>query len=123
MPWISNREDVIDTECLLPAQASAVANVARKIPRLADGTELIGEYLGSGFQEQKFIVRRADGQVIQLPRLLYLLAANLDGKHDLEQLAAALGDELDRIFRADQVEFLIDQKLRPAGIVAEDSPA
>lgn len=123
MPCISSREDVINTECLLPAQASTVANVARRIPRLAGGTELIGEYQGSGFQEQKFIVRRVDGQVIQLPRLLYLLAANLDGKRDLEQIAAALGDELDRIFRADQVEFLIDQKLRPAGLVADDSAA
>jgi hypothetical protein len=53
MLWISSREGVIDTECLLPVQASAVLNVAGRMPRLADGTELIGEYQGSGFQEQK----------------------------------------------------------------------
>ncbi|MFN2534176.1 MAG: hypothetical protein ABR528_02885, partial [Pseudonocardiaceae bacterium] len=93
------------------------------MPQLADGTELIGEYRGSGFQEQKFIVRRIDGQVIQLSRLLYLLAAKLDGERDLEQIAEALGDALDRVLRADQVAFLIDQKLCPAGLVADDSPA
>ena len=62
-----------------------MAEAARRIPRLVEGTELIGEYQGSGFQEPIFIVRRVDGQVIQLPRLLYLLAAGLDGKRDLEQ--------------------------------------
>jgi putative peptide zinc metalloprotease protein len=96
--------------------------VVRVTPRMAAGTELIGEYQGSGFQEPRFIVRRVDGQVIQLPRLLYLLAASLDGKRDSEQIAAALSDELDRILRADQVAFLINQRLRPAGLVADDSP-
>jgi putative peptide zinc metalloprotease protein len=118
-----SREGVINTESLLPEQASAVVSVARRMPRLTGGTELIGEYRGSGFQEQKFIVRRIDGQVIQLPRLLYLLAANLDGTRNLEQIAATLSDEHDRVLRADQVAFLIDQRLRPAGLVADDSPA
>jgi putative peptide zinc metalloprotease protein len=121
--WISSREGIIiDTECPIPERASAVAEVARRMPRLADRTELIGEYQGSGFQEPKFIVRRVDGQVIQLSRLLYLLAASLDGKRDLKQIAAALGDELERTLRADQLAFLIDQRLRPAGLV-DDSPA
>ena len=32
-----------------------------------------GEYQGSGFTEPRFLVRRADGQVIQLSRLLYVV--------------------------------------------------
>jgi putative peptide zinc metalloprotease protein len=87
-------------------------------PRLAEGVELIGEYQGSGFREPRYILRRADRQVIQLPRLLYLLAANLDGQRDLAQLAGALSAEFGKAVRAEQVAYLIDNRLRPLGIVA-----
>ena len=39
-------------------------------PRLADGTELLGELKDSGFAQPQSLIRRADGQVIQLSRLL-----------------------------------------------------
>ena len=38
--------------------------------RPAPGLSLLGEYQGSGFTEPRYLVRRADGQVIQLSRLL-----------------------------------------------------
>jgi putative peptide zinc metalloprotease protein len=90
------------------------------VPRLADGIELIGEYQGSGFQEPPFIVRRADGQVIQLSRLLYLLAASVDGQRDQAQVAVVLSAEFGKVVQAEQVAFLVDNRLRPAGIVAAD---
>ncbi|MGH3719822.1 MAG: hypothetical protein ACRDRI_13495 [Pseudonocardiaceae bacterium] len=91
------------------------------VPRLADGVELIGEYQGSGFREPHYIVRRADGQVIQLPRLLYLLAATVDGQRDQAQVASVLSAEFGKVVQAEQVAFLVDNRLRPAGIVAVDS--
>jgi putative peptide zinc metalloprotease protein len=120
----SSWEDVIiDTERVVLESESAADVVGGRVPRLAEGTELIGEYQGSGFQEPKYILRRADGQVIQLPRLLYLLAAALDGQRDLSQVAAALSAEFGRVVQAQQVSFLIDNRLRPAGIVAVDPQA
>jgi len=89
-------------------------------PRLAAGTELIGEYQGSGFQEPRYILRRPDGQVIQLPRLLYLLVASLDGQRDLSQVAAVLSAKFGKEVQAQQVSYLIDDRLRPAGIVTVD---
>jgi putative peptide zinc metalloprotease protein len=89
-------------------------------PRLADGIELIGEYRGSGFREPKYILRRADGQLVQLSRLLYLLAGHLDGRCDLDQLAIRIGGSLGRELAAEQVSFLLDNRLRPAGILAVD---
>jgi putative peptide zinc metalloprotease protein len=89
-------------------------------PRLADGIELIGEYHGSGFREPKYILRRADGQLVQLTRLLYLLAGHLDGRCDLDQLAIRIGGSLGRELAAEQVSFLLDNRLRPAGILAVD---
>lgn len=85
-------EDVIDAE-----------PVVAGMPQLAEGTELIGEYQGSGFQERRYILRRADGQVIQLPRLSYLLASILDGRRDLEQVAMLPSVEFGRGFRRNRV--------------------
>ncbi len=88
----------------------------RAVPRLAEGVELIGQYQGSGYKEPKYILSRADGQVIQLPALLYLLAENINGARDLEQLASRVNIELDLDITAEQVSYLVEEKLRPAGI-------
>jgi putative peptide zinc metalloprotease protein len=90
------------------------------VPRLAEGIELIGEYQGSGFQEPRYLLRRADGQIIQLPRLLYQLAANLDGQRDLAQVAGVLSAEFSKLVQPEQVTYLIDNRLRPVGIVATE---
>ena len=42
--------------------------------RPAAGLSLLGEYQGDESAEPQFLVRRSDGQVIQLSRLLYLVA-------------------------------------------------
>jgi putative peptide zinc metalloprotease protein len=110
---------IIDTECVV-TECDHVADVA---PRLAEGTELIGEYQGSGFQQPRYLVRRADGQVIQLSRLLYLLVVALDGQRDLAQVAGALSAEFGRAVQEQQVRYLIDNRLCPAGIVAADPQA
>jgi putative peptide zinc metalloprotease protein len=89
------------------------------VRRLAEGTELLGEYQDSGYQTPKFLVRRADGQVMQLPQLLYSLAVSLDGR-DAEQIARALCVELGEELTAEQVSFLVEERLRPAGLVAPD---
>lgn len=100
---------------------NAVGGTASTPARLAPGVELIGEYQGSGFQQPRYIVRRADGQVIQLSWLLYLLATNLDGQKDLTQVADALSAEFGRLVQPKQVSYLIDNRLRPAGLVAAGS--
>ncbi|MGY1830392.1 hypothetical protein ACI8AA_08190 [Geodermatophilus sp. SYSU D01180] len=89
------------------------------LPRLAPGTELLGEYQDSAYEDPRFIIRRVDGQVMQLPRLLYRVAASLDGR-DTEQVAADLSAELGRELTAEQVTFLVEERLRPAGIIAAD---
>jgi putative peptide zinc metalloprotease protein len=88
-------------------------------PSLADGVELIGEYEGSGFKVPQSIVQRADGQVIQLPPLLYSVAAKIDGHHDVDEIASDVSDEIGRDLDASQVQYLIDDKLRPLGILTE----
>src|SRR5215208_2834715 len=88
------------------------------VPSLAPGTELIGEYEGSGFREPVFLVRRSDGQVIQLSRLLYLVASETDGQKDFGLIAERVSSEFGRTLSADNIRFLVENKLQPQGILA-----
>jgi putative peptide zinc metalloprotease protein len=92
-------------------------------PRLASGTELLGEFKNSGVTEPPSLVRRADGQVIQLSRLVYLVASLLDGSRAPEVIAAKASAELGRTLSAEQVGYLIAAKLAPLGIVASAATA
>src|SRR5919106_871738 len=87
-------------------------------PRLAHGVELLGRLEGSAFKQPPFMVRRQDGQMIQLPGLLYGVAERADGRHDHASIAEELTHRIGRGMSAADVGFLIDEKLRPLGILA-----
>jgi putative peptide zinc metalloprotease protein len=87
-------------------------------PRLAEGVELLGEYKNSAYSQPPSLVRRADGQVIQMSPLLYQVACRIDGSRDLEAIAALVSADLGRSLTADQVRYLITNKLLPLGVVA-----
>src|SRR3954469_10113005 len=99
------------------APESGSVGLAVDAPRIADGVQLIGDYEGSGFKEPPSLVRRGDGQVIQLPTLLYEVAARADGRHSFDTIAAELSEAIRRQVDANQVRFLVDEKLRPLGIL------
>ena len=63
-----------------PCPAGASGTVAA--PRLADGVELLGQYQGSGYRRPPSLVRRPDGQVIQMSPLLYRVTCRIDGSRD-----------------------------------------
>ena len=95
-----------------------------QIPRLADGVELLGEYKGSGYSQPPSLVRRADGQVIQMSPLLYGVACRIDGSRGSAAIAELVSADLGRSLTADQVRYLITAKLLPLGIVTvEGVPA
>src|SRR5438132_6681957 len=87
-------------------------------PRLADGIELLGEYRDSGFKEAPFLARRADGQVLQLPRLRCLLAAVTDGRLTYAEIAESVTEAFGLGVSEDNVRVLVDSKLRPLGLLA-----
>jgi putative peptide zinc metalloprotease protein len=113
---------VIDATVAPPQPAAAGTPdppLTATVHRLAQGTELLGEYQGSGLQDPRFLVRRSDGQVMQLPRLLYRLAGSLDGRRDDEEVARALSGDLGQALTGEQVRFLVEQRLHPTGIIAD----
>src|SRR5204863_10064998 len=63
------------------------------------------------------LVRRADGQVVQLGPLMYALLELADGTRDRENLAAAMCEKLDRVCDEEHVVALAE-KLAAQGLLA-----
>ena len=99
------------------------SNHVASAPRLAEGAELIGEYQDSGFKEPVYLMRRIDGQVIQSSRLLYLVAGEADGRKDFDQIALEVSTKFGRTVSGDNVRFLVEEKLRPLGMLAATNGA
>jgi putative peptide zinc metalloprotease protein len=97
--------------------------------READGLALLGEYQGSGFSEPRYMVRRADGQVIQLSRLLYLVISAIaggpapDAAQDAALIAGQVSDAAGREVTADNIDYLVRVKLVPLGVMAAEPAA
>src|SRR5689334_3082137 len=94
------------------AQAPPVRALAR-----AEGLELLGELHGSGYKDGASLVRRADGQVVQLGPLQYGLLECIDGQRDGAQLAEALSENVGRRVEVEHVK-RIAQKLAEQGFLA-----
>ena len=83
----------------------------------AAGVQLIGEAKGSGYKEAPSLVRRADGQTIQLTRLLYLVLEAIDGRRGPDEIAAHASNSFGRLVSADNVRTLITSQLLPLGLL------
>ncbi|MDX6438541.1 MAG: putative peptide zinc metalloprotease protein [Gaiellaceae bacterium] len=56
--------------------------------------------------------------MVQLPQMLYALAEQIDGRRGYPEIAQALSEQIQRDVGAEDVEYLVDEKLRPLGVVA-----
>jgi putative peptide zinc metalloprotease protein len=86
-------------------------------PRLAQGTELIGQFEESGLKDSPYVVKKADGQLVQLPHLLFLVAENLDGSKSLEEVARAVSAKFEKEVGPGDVKLLVEEKLQPLGLL------
>ena len=105
----------------MSAGPATIADVGPRLadpPRLADGTELLGEFRDSGDSQPPSLVRGPDGQVIQMSKLLYLTAAALDGHRDPDAIAGQVSAGLGKTLTAEQARYLITAKLLPLGVLA-----
>ncbi|MBS2962266.1 hypothetical protein KGA66_04360 [Actinocrinis puniceicyclus] len=104
-------------------ETESTAATAARVPQPAAGTELFGEYQGSGYAEPRYLVRRADGQVIQLTALLNLTLRAIDGTADQSTIAQRVTAGFGREVTAENVAYLIEHKLQPAGLVLPEDGA
>ncbi|MDQ1739665.1 MAG: putative peptide zinc metalloprotease protein, partial [Pseudonocardiales bacterium] len=84
----------------VPTGASVVQDgvsvVQDDVPAPAAGLQLIGQTPGSGYRRPPSLVRRADGQMLQLTSLLYRTLDAVDGQRDYDEIAAHVSAGSDR---------------------------
>src|SRR4051794_4599499 len=90
---------------------------SQDVLRRADGVQLIGEMRGSGYRVPPALVRRGDGQTLQVTPLLYLTLEAIDGHRTVDEVAAVVSERSGRAVSADNVRTLVDEHLRPLGVM------
>ena len=109
----------------MPSDPSAIAPRGPEatpgdgVPVRATGVELVGELPGSGYRKAPSLVRRADGQTIQLTRLLFLVLEAIDGRRDHAEIASIVSEKFGKVASAEDIRHLTEQKLRPLGVLRE----
>jgi putative peptide zinc metalloprotease protein len=93
------------------------AEATEQVPRPASGLELLGSMSGSGYRRPPALVRRRDGQTVQLTPLLYLVLQAIDGHRDYDEVAGQAGAAFGRALSGADVRTLVAEKLRPLGLV------
>src|SRR5436305_7525337 len=83
----------------------------------AEGIELLGDVHGSGYESGAALVRRPDGQIVQLGPLMYAVLEELDGQRTTADLASALCEKLGRPCDEEHVVRLAE-KLAAQGLLA-----
>ncbi len=98
--------------------------VRAPVPRLLEGVEPLGEYQGSGLTDATFLVRDPSGRVVQVSRLLHLVLNEIDGRRTVGEIAARISTGFGRTVSTGNVEYLVDRKLAPLGLLAraDDAP-
>src|SRR5438445_5432521 len=99
------------------SQPDSAAGAQAWAPKLADGVQLLGEYQGSGTIQPQYLLRRRDGGMVAVSRLLYVVASEIDGHRSIGEIAARVTPEAGRMVSAGNVAYLVDQKLRPLGVM------
>ncbi|MEW1954729.1 hypothetical protein [Terrabacter sp. NPDC080008] len=94
----------------------AVDQVERPPARTA-GVELLGTATGSGYRNPPALVRRPDGQTVQLTPLLYLVLEAIDGRRTPAEVAERVSTAYGRRLAPGDVQQLVETRLRPLGLV------
>jgi len=94
-------------------------SVTTDVPVRADGLELIGEMAGSGYRTPPSLVRRGDGQTLQLTPLLYAVVAAVDGRSGPDQIAERVRAATGQPVSGDNVTRLVEEHLRPLGLLTK----
>ncbi len=87
----------------------------RRVPEV----ELLGAVTGSGLVQETYLVQRPDGQVIQISALLNLILKIAESEPTTETLAHEVSGIYGRELDTSGLTLLIDQKLRPLGLIED----
>lgn len=89
----------------------------------ARGVALLGPVRGSGLRHETCLVRRQDGQVVQLSELLNLVLVAAATARPPAELARAVSDACGRELSVEGLQHLLETKLVPLGLVEAGAAA
>jgi putative peptide zinc metalloprotease protein len=89
-------------------------------PMLDPRVRLLGEVQGSGFVGQQWLVQ-FEGRFVQLSELLYRIAEHLDGRRTLAEIAVAVAAVTTWEVEADDVAYLLRNRLIPLGFILTET--
>lgn len=87
-------------------------------PHLAPNVELSGEMQEGGFADKQWLLQR-DGRFVQVTELIYRVAEQATGNQTPEEMAAAVSEATGRRVSADNIGYLLTNKLIPMGLVEQ----
>jgi putative peptide zinc metalloprotease protein len=100
-----------------PAQPGRhLAEVRWALPR---DVALLGPVPGSGLAMTPYLVRRGDGQVIQVSELVHVVLSRVDPGRTLAQIARSVSLVHGRTLTDDGLDYLLRTKLMPLGLVID----
>ncbi|HKS44489.1 MAG TPA: hypothetical protein VJT49_05125 [Amycolatopsis sp.] len=87
------------------------------VPRRAEGVSLLGEYEGGGYSEPRYLVSRGDDQMVMVTPMLYAVLGAVTGDRTLAEVAEHAGETHGAELTSEAVQYLIERKLQPLGLV------
>ncbi|MFD1213134.1 hypothetical protein ACFQ36_13910 [Arthrobacter sp. GCM10027362] len=85
----------------------------------AEGVQLLGAVSGSGLVEATYLVKRGDGQLLQVSELLNLVVRELEPGREPGTVAEAVSESFGRRLTPEGLDQLINGTLRPLGLVVD----
>jgi putative peptide zinc metalloprotease protein len=90
--------------------------------RLAPGLELQGRVEGSGLRTESYLVRRADGQTIQVSELVQIVLDTVRPDRTAGEVADRVSDAYGRRLSEDGLVHLVTTRLEPLGLLVPVGP-
>ncbi len=86
--------------------------------RRVAGLDELGQTQGSGLREPSYLIRRADGQVVQLSELLHLVVREVSADRDAARVAEAVSAAYGKTLSVEGLT-LLASKLEPLGLIED----
>jgi putative peptide zinc metalloprotease protein len=86
--------------------------------RRVAGLDELGKAQGSGLREPSYLIRRADGQVVQLSELLHVVVREVSADRDPTRVAAAVSAAYGKTLSVEGLA-LLASKLEPLGLIED----
>lgn len=87
------------------------------LPLRSPEVEPAGRFQDMAYKEGRWLLCVGGTRYVQSTELLYRILSHADGETGLEEIAKAVSEESGRELSGDQVGWLLENRLRPAGLV------